>query len=290
MDFLLEMLKGIQSVRLPFLDAVFTSITILGEDYFAIFVLSLILWCINKKAGYAIGFAYLTSWIVNFSVKEVFKVPRPFTLDKSIIPIRPETATGYSFPSGHTQSIAALSTSVGISFKKKWLYTAGTVITLLVAMSRMYLGVHTLLDVAAGAITGLIWVYIANFVFDLTDNKGRQLLLLLFLIPMAAAMIFIRDNTFYKIAGTFFSFLIGYLIDLYYIKYDTSGSLLQKVLRYIIGLAVLFAIKTLVKKLIGESLAADFVRYFLMGAWITIAAPLLFKRFLSDKAVFTEEK
>ncbi len=120
----------------------------------------------------------------------------------------------------------------------------------------MYLGVHTLLDVAAGAITGLIWVYIANFVFDLTDNKGRQLLLLLFLIPMAAAMIFIRDKTFYKIAGTFFSFLIGYLIDLYYIKYDTSGSLLQKVLRYIIGLAVLFAIKTLVKKLIGESLAA----------------------------------
>ncbi len=49
MDFMLEMLKGIQSVRLPFLDAVFTSITILGEDYFAIFVLSLILWCITKK-------------------------------------------------------------------------------------------------------------------------------------------------------------------------------------------------------------------------------------------------
>jgi membrane-associated phospholipid phosphatase len=288
LDILLDMLKWLQSVRTPVFNTIFTTITMLGEDYFAILVLCLILWCVNKKAGYIIGFAYLTSWIVNFSVKEFFHVPRPFTLDTSITPIRPETATGYSFPSGHTQSIASLSTALSSSFKRKWLYIAGTVLTLLMAVSRLYLGVHTLLDVMAGVVTGFLWVFIAYAIYKYAERNMRQPLLLLLLIPAAIAMIFIQDTTFYKITGTFLSFLIGYLVDLRYIKYETAGSLWQKAVRYIVGIAVLLAIKTFVKMLIGEGLAADFIRYFLIGTWISVAAPLLFKRFLCGKAAVSK--
>ena len=59
-------------------------------------------------------------------IKEIFRVQRPFNLDKSITPIRPETATGYSFPSGHTQSTASLCTAVAVAFRKKWITVAGT--------------------------------------------------------------------------------------------------------------------------------------------------------------------
>lgn len=278
------MLKWIQSVRSPALVQFFTSITVLGEDYFAIAVLCFVLWCVNKKRGYAIGFAYLTSWIFNFSVKEVFKVPRPFTLDKSIVPIRPETATGYSFPSGHTQGIAALSTAIGTAFRKKWLYAAGVIFVILMAASRMYLGVHTILDVAVGAAAGVLWVLFANLIFSYAEKMNRRALLLILFIPMILGMVFILDKDYYKIAGTFTSFLIGYLIDYRYIHYEAEGLIWQRAIKYVIGMALLVAIKTLVKLVLGDTFVSDYIRYLLIGFWITVAAPLLFKKMFAAKS------
>jgi hypothetical protein len=260
------------------------SVTVLGEEYFAIAVLCFVLWCVNKKAGYRIGFAYLTSWVLNFSIKAVFHIQRPFALDKNITPIRPETATGYSFPSGHTQSISSLSTAMAAVFRKKWIYITGSVLIVLMAASRMYLGVHTLNDVAVGAIAGILWVFAADFIFISAERSNRKTLLLLMLIPVAVAMVFIRENDYYKIAGTFTSFLIGYLIDGKYIKYEINGSVLQQIIKFILGMTVLIVIKSLGKMLMGETLAADYLRYLIIGFWITIAAPLIFRAMFRKKA------
>lgn len=275
MEQLLEMLKWIQSIRIPVLDQFFTLITILGEEYFSITILCMVLWCINKRAGYRIGFAYLTSWITNFSIKGIFRVQRPFALDKSIVPIRPETATGFSFPSGHTQSISSLSTALSTVFRKKWMYIAGILLVVLVAFSRMYLGVHTLLDVLCGALIGFGWVFAANAIFDYAERTNRRPLLLILLVPMAIAMVFIHDNDFYKIAGTFTSFVIGYLLDSRYIQYEAKGPFWQKAVTFVMGMAVLLAIKFIGKELLGESLAADYARYFTIGIWITAIGPAL---------------
>jgi membrane-associated phospholipid phosphatase len=284
MDQLLSMLEWIQSLRIPILDHVFVWITVLGEEYFAIGVLCLILWCVNKKLGYAIGFTYLTSFILNFSIKELFHVQRPFVLDKDITPIRPETATGYSFPSGHTQSTASLATAIAASFKKRWLIIVGVILIVLMAASRMYLGVHTLLDVAVGAAVGIAWSFAALAIMNHLERSNKQAWLLLLLIPVAVAMFFIRDNDGYKIAGTFSSFLIGYLLDAKFIRYDTTGKLWQQIVKFVVGIAVLFAIKQFGKMLMGNSLAADYIRYLLIGLWITVLAPMLYKKFLSAKA------
>ena len=290
MEYLLEMLKWIQSVRSPLLDNVFTSITVLGEEYFAIGVLCLILWCVNKKSGYAIGFAYLTTWILNFSLKQIFQVPRPFVLDKDIIPIRPETATGFSFPSGHTQSISTLSTAAAAAFRKKWIYGAATLLVILVAASRMYLGVHTLLDVAVGAAAGIVWVFAANAFFSYAERTNRRALLLAMFIPMVLAMIFIHDNDYYKITGTFTSFIIGYLLDSRYIRYEAESPAWQQVIKFVLGMAVLIAIKAVGKELLGGSLVSDYIRYVLIGFWITVIAPLLFNKMFGKKALHTADK
>lgn len=281
---MLSMLEWIQSLRVPALDHAFVGITVLGEEYFAIGVLCLILWCVNKKLGYAIGFSYLTSFILNFSIKELFHVQRPFVLDKNITPIRPETATGYSFPSGHTQSTASLATAIAASFKKKWLIIVGVILIVLMAASRMYLGVHTLLDVTVGAALGIVWSFAALAIMNYLERTDKKALLLFLLIPVAVVMFFIRDNDCYKIAGTFTSFLIGWLLDAKYIRYDTTGKLWQQIVKFVVGIAVLFAIKQFGKMLMGDSLAADYIRYLLIGLWITVFAPILFKKFLSAKA------
>lgn len=285
MDYLLQILEWIQTLRNPVLDQVFVWITVLGEEYFAIGVLCLILWCVNKKFGYAIGFAYLTSWILNFTLKEIFRVARPFALDQNIVPIRPETATGYSFPSGHTQSISSLCTATAATFRKKWLIITGTVLIVLMAASRMYLGVHTLLDVGVGAIAGFAWVFAANAIFSYAQRTDRRALLLILFVPMALCMVFIHDSDYYKIAGTFTSFIIGYLLDARFIHYETKSRLLFQVMKFILGMAVLIAIKSVGKVLMGESLAADYIRYILIGFWITVAAPLLFTKIFGAKTV-----
>jgi membrane-associated phospholipid phosphatase len=290
MERLLQMLEWIQTLRVPALDHVFVWITVLGEEYFAIGVLCLILWCVSKRAGYAIGFAYLTSWILNFSIKEIFHIQRPFALDKNITPIRPETATGYSFPSGHTMSTASLCTAVAAAFRKKWIYAVGTVLVVLMAVSRMYLGVHTLLDVAVGVVVGIAWVFAANLLFGYVERMKRPALLLIMLLPMAVAMIFVQDNDYYKIAGTFTSFLIGYLLDSRFIHYETKSKLLYQVIKFVLGMAVLIGIKQAGKMLLGDSLAADYIRYLIIGLWITVLAPMLYKKFLSAKPAATVAK
>ena len=257
MDWMLEMLKGIQAVRNPFFDRVFVGITVLGEEYFAIGVLCLILWCVNKKAGYRISFAYISSWFINFSLKEIFHIPRPFELDKEIIPLRPETATGYSFPSGHTQSTASLCTAVMLGFRKKWLYITGIFLIILMAGSRMYLGVHTIADVAVGAFAGIAWIFVANIIFDYVERTGKKAPLLIIGLLMFVGMIFIQTNDYYKIAGTFTGLLLGYFMDCSYIHYEVRGPAWQRIVNFIIGMGVLLAIKSLSKELMGSSLPVE---------------------------------
>ena len=272
------MLEKIQLMRNPFISRLFIGITVLGEEYFAIAVICLVLWCVNKKAGYRIGFAYITSWILNSALKEIIHIPRPFELDKSIIPLRPETATGFSFPSGHTQSIASLSTAVMLGFRQKWLYIVGAILIVIMAWSRLYLGVHTLMDVTGGALIGIVWIYAANKLFDYVDRTGRKAAFLIIGVPMLLGMAFIQTNDYYKIAGTFTGLMLGYVLDSYYIKYEVRGLVCQRLLDFLMGMMILLFIKSLAKKVLGESLPADYIRYFLMGIWITVFAPILFSK------------
>lgn len=278
MEYSLEILEKIQLMRNPFFDSLFIGITVIGEEYFAIAVICLILWCVDKRLGYRIGLAYVASWILNFSLKELFHIPRPFVLDKSIIPLRPETATGFSFPSGHTQSIASLSTVIMSCFRKKWIYTLGAILILIMAWSRLYLGVHTLIDVVGGALVGIVWILAANKIFDYVERTGRKAAFLIVGVPMLSGMVFIQTNDYYKIAGTFTGLLLGYILDSCYIKYEVRGLSWQRLLNFLIGMSVLLFIKFLSKSILGESLSADYMRYFFIGIWITVFAPILFNK------------
>jgi hypothetical protein len=168
-------------------------------------------------------------------------------------------------------------------FRKKWLVIAGTILVVLMAASRMYLGAHTLLDVGVGAVAGIAWVFAANAIFGYAGRTNRHALLLLMLVPMAVCMIFIHDNDYYKIAGTFTSFIIGYMLDVRYIHYEAKSKPAFQVLKFVLGMAVLLAIKAVGKELMGDSLAADYIRYLIIGFWITVAAPLLFSKLFGAK-------
>lgn len=80
-------------------------------------------------------------------------------------------ATGSSFPSGHATAAAALFLSFAYLASEGrqwrtavWLWCAAVLIALLVAVSRVYLGVHWTTDVIAGLVLGAFWVTVAAVV------------------------------------------------------------------------------------------------------------------------------
>ena len=98
----LDILRAIQSIANPFLDVLFLLITILGEQTIIVVLMESIYWSYDKVLGEYIVYSSLTGVLVNNSIKDIFKMQRPIGED-GIRSLRVETATGYSFPSGHTQ-------------------------------------------------------------------------------------------------------------------------------------------------------------------------------------------
>ncbi len=78
---------------------------------------------------------------------------RPY-LKESDIHVVDRPLKDFSFPSGHSAAIFAWSTSIALIIP--WLAPFFFAIAILVAISRMYLGLHYPLDVVVGAMLGII--------------------------------------------------------------------------------------------------------------------------------------
>ncbi|HOA81190.1 MAG TPA: phosphatase PAP2 family protein [Defluviitaleaceae bacterium] len=276
MDIMLEILKFIQSFSNDTFDFLFELITMLGEDYFFIIVTALFYWCFNKNLGYKLAFIYLTSGTINTMIKEIIKFPRPIGYE-GIRSIRVETAGGYSFPSGHTQQTTSLFTTLMIVFKKKWLYFVGIISMLLVAFSRMYLGVHWPTDVLGGLIIGVLWTIFSIKLFDWAKNKENPILLGVLVIPMFVCILFFKTSTYFKAIGTLTTLWIGYIVEDKYIKYETKAVWWKQVIKAGIGFFGLVFIKVFVKQLLPLNIYSDFLRYALMGFWMTVISPIIFR-------------
>lgn len=278
MDTMLEILKYIQSFSNPFLDRFFVIATMLGEDLFCIIVIAIFYWCFNKTIGYKLAFAYLTSRVINTIIKHIVKFPRPIGYE-GIRSSRVETAGGYSFPSGHTQQATTLFIMLMMEFKKKWLSIIGVIGMLLVGFSRMYLGVHWPTDVIGGLIIGILWTIIVIKIFDWSMDKGDPAFLGVLVIPMIIGLLFFKKATYYKAVGALISTWVGYLIDDKYIHYVTKAVWWKEILKLVIGFLGLVLIRVYLKKLLPLNIYSEFFRYALMGIWVTLISPIIFRTF-----------
>ncbi len=273
----MEIIKFIQSFSSPFWDAFFQGLTMLGEDTFFMLVAALVFWCLHKDFGYRLILTYLTGTTLNVALKEIFMIARPIGRT-GIRSLRLETAGGYSFPSGHTQCVALFITSLMTKLRKLWFYWVGGIIIALVAVSRLYLGVHWPVDVIGGALIGVVWVLFSNRLFDYVETTtGKKWIFLIILFPLILGMFFFPTTNYYKISGATLGFFGGYFIEPRYIRYQTAAPFLKQVLKSIIGIIVLLAIRLTLKKILPNILFSDFFRYFLMSIWVTILAPIFFK-------------
>ena len=149
----MNFLYWLEDLRIPVVNEFMLAITYLGDEI-AFLVLALILmWCVDKRTGYYILSVGFLGTITNQFMKLWFRIPRPWVLDESftILEQAREGASGYSFPSGHTQSAVGTFGAIAYVTKNKILRWLCLAIVFMVPFSSMYLGVHTPLDVSVAA-------------------------------------------------------------------------------------------------------------------------------------------
>lgn len=257
------------------LDVLFQIITMMGEEIIIMAVIGYIYWNVDKKTGKYIGGAVLISACFNNFLKNIFKAKRPIG-EAGIRTLREHTATGYSFPSGHSQGAGTVMTALMISFKKRWLNILLFVLMILVGVSRLYLGVHYPRDVVAGlslgALISLVLYYVNERVLDI--NKIYIALMAAFMV----IMVFCRTPDYIKSVAAFSGFVMGVLFEERFVKFEHTSGALRKIARLILGAAVMGLIKWSLGILLPNVLFFKFISYFLVTFVAIGIYPMLFKK------------
>ena len=299
----MEILRFLEGIRTPFLDSFFSVVTHLGEETFFIVLGIIFFWCIDKKEGYYILSVGFIGTIINQFLKLLFRIPRPWVRDKNftIVESARSEATGYSFPSGHTQSSVGVFGSIARYEKAKWLRAVCIAICILVPLSRLYLGVHTPLDVGVSLGISLVLIFgLFPFIQNCFEDTNKMRILFMGMIILSVlygAFVnlynFPRDTdaenlshgvaNAFKLLGCTLGVWIGFEVDRKYINFETKGNFLCQVLKFVVGLVPLLAIKEGLKYpfnlLFGISYIADGVRYLILVVFAVCVWPLTFNWF-----------
>ncbi len=292
----IEILKAIAKIRNGFLDALMLFLTEFGTEIVVIGVVCTLYWCLNKKLAYRIGMIFFASGILVQGLKVGFHIERPWVLDPSFEPVASAKpgATGYSFPSGHTQGAAALYGTLFTAWNKRWFKVVCVVMIVLFAFTRLYLGVHTPIDVVASALVTLGCVAIFGRVADMLERgNSRDFALCIVLSALALGLcVFsfvlsatgvveqVHINDCFKSGGAGLAFAIGWYLERRYLNFDVrTDKIWKQILKMAVGVGVTLAIKSGLKLIAPDNLILDFVRYFLTVFWVIYIYPMLFNRF-----------
>ncbi len=277
----LEIIKAIQSIYNPFFDVFFEGLTLFGEEEVAILIGASLIWCINTRKGYEYAYMLLTGLLINTTLKEIFDVSRPIGLE-GVRSLRVETATGKSFPSGHTQTAAMVFWWLKNQFQKP-VFTGVSIVAILgVAISRLYLGVHWPLDVLAAMMIGIGWVMLMQRVYPRIEAQFEQRSLMIVAAAWIGAIFFYSED-YMKLLGLLTGLTISMIMDRKWIRFDPKGTILQKGMRILFGVIGVAVILVLGKKIFTHLIFGDLMRYMVMILWVGIGIPLISKKWMSGQ-------
>ncbi len=138
-------------------NAIWTFITHLGDDGYLWIALGVILLFFKKTRP--IGFSVLVSLLINaiftnITLKDLIGRPRPFVVSDAIVTLIKEPSS-FSFPSGHTSGSMTAALVLYKLTPKKYGIPA-VVLASLIALSRIYVGVHYPTDILGGLVVAFV--------------------------------------------------------------------------------------------------------------------------------------
>lgn len=303
----MPVLHFFESIRNPVLDALFSVITLCGEETVFMAVGMIVFWCVSKYQGYFLLCTGFAGTIINQFLKMLFRIPRPWVKDPSftIVESAKEAATGYSFPSGHTQTSVGLFGGLARWNTNRIIRIICISLCVLVPVSRMYLGVHTPQDVLVSVGLALALVFLACPLFKKAQDSPKTMYAILFSLAAItfAFTLFVNLYTFPEsvyaeenihnllsarkngatLSGCIVGLIAVYTVDLKWTKFPTNAVWWAQIIKAVGGLALVLLAKELLRApldaLLDGSLWARSIRYFIMVIVGGVLWPLTFNWF-----------
>lgn len=272
----------------------------------AIVIPAIIYWAIDKQFGSFIFLNSVGSNMLNQFVKNVACVYRPWILDSRlhIDSHAAKTATGYSFPSGHTSMGASIYQSIATWKKKLWIVIVCGILTVLTAFSRNWLGAHTLADVGFAILEVEVIIVLNIFIsrwISMHPEKDWILAVTVFILEVAA-MIFIQFKSYpmdygfdgkllvspyemiadcYSTFGIVTGAICGWLLERHFINFDEKGTKKQRILRCLIGIILFLLLYVVILPFIFKSFPLylrKFLKMFVVYFYILGGYPAIVKK------------
>lgn len=296
----MEFLYCLENMRVPFLNEFMLTVTYLGDEIAFLVVALVLFWCVDKRLGYYILSVGFLGTITNQFMKLWFRVPRPWVLDENftILEQAREGASGYSFPSGHTQSSVGVFGAIAYITRNKLLRWLCLAVVILVPFSRMYIGVHTPLDVCVAAAMAAFLIFVLKPVVFGKNPRVFPVFLGIMLAVAVGFLCFVELFPFpndidphnlqsglknaYTLLGSILGMIIVYFVECKWIQFPTKAIWWAQIMKVVIGLGLVLVIKNGLRApldaafgmLIGRS-----VRYFLIVIAAGVLWPLTFQWF-----------
>ena len=290
----------------------------LGTEDFFMLGLPVLYWCLDSTLGMQVAVILMLSSTLNDAIKMALHGPRPYWISTAVKALSSETSFG--MPSNHTQSATVVWGIIAARLRKWWAWLAAVFLILMIGLSRLYLGMHFPHDVLLGLLLGILvlWLVLRFWKPVVAWAKKKSLggqILTGFLASLALIVISLIPYFWLKLtgwqppqewaafaigalslegvatyAGTFFGLMVGVAWLARQGGFQIKGPWWQLVLRYVVGVAGVLAIRYGLKFIFpegGDALALFFryLRYTVIGFWVTGGAPWVFIRLkLAEKA------
>ncbi len=297
----MDILYALEKIRTPFWNGVMSAVTQLGGEVIFIVAAVVVFWCVSKWEGYYLMTIAFCGTVLNQFLKLICRVPRPWVRDPNftIVESARAEATGYSFPSGHTQNAIGLFGGMARWGGRRWVRLGLTALALVIAFSRMYLGVHTPADVGVSLVLAAALVLGLYPLMRRAQEKPRYMgyVLAAMLVVSGTFVVFVETCGFpadmdaenlasgignaWKMLGAVAGMTLAWLLDRRYIHFETQAVWWVQVIKVAVGMALLLAIKSGLKApllaLLGHEGLAGGVRYFLLVLVAGAVWPLVFR-------------
>ncbi len=310
--FQVEPILWLQAFESPFFNSFMSLISSLGYSIIYGVLIAIITFGINLRKGLAIFMILAIGGIMTDGMKRGFQFPRPSDIDVRInqpgyMPTPKLVDNGgaedfwalptkgameatkrqidwsYGFPSGHVSAAVAFMFGLFFLYRKKGLLIFAICWTILMCLSRMYLGRHFLADVIGGVCVGMLAIWIASILLKQLDVEGYIKLdkeaftrLAYFTVPLVLLVPFIvlldADNV-----GRLFGLGVAYFVINKMGHNSDKGTIWKRILRILLSFVLFFPFELFVNFMIDTmGLNEDLRLVMLITTFLLTSLPFIF--------------